>query len=158
MRLYLVRHGMALSTVEDAKRSLSKQGITDTHIIGTLLQQNDITVAQLYHSGKERALQTANILADYVGTPNVSALIGLMPDDPVHAVATYCNHWTEDMMLVGHLPFMAKLAAELLAQHEYKPLINFETSAVLLLERMELYHWCVQWLITPTLLQKTNAI
>jgi phosphohistidine phosphatase len=152
MRLYLVRHGDALSNLEDSKRSLSPKGEQEVAVIAKFLSQNSITCKQIYHSEKERAKQTADILARcFKVIPQTDLLNGLMPEDPVKPIAEYCNYLQQDTMLVGHLPFMARLAAELLTQREDKPCINFQPAAILCLERVALNQWCLDWLLSPGL-------
>lgn len=153
MKLYLVRHGDALSHYEDSKRSLSQKGQEETVLIGDFLSRQNIEVSQIYHSEKERALQTASILANAMNNkPKIDVLKGLMPEDFIEPIAELCNALNEDVMLVGHLPFMGRLAAELLSERSDKPCIEFQTSAILCLDRPALFQWCVSWFISPNLL------
>lgn len=153
MKLYLVRHGDAVSHYEDSKRSLSQKGQEDTVLIGDFLSRQGIEVPQVYHSEKERALQTANILANAMSNkPKIDVLKGLMPEDAIEPIAEFCNALDVDVMLVGHLPFMPLLAAELLSDRSDTPCIEFQTSAILCLERAALSQWCLRWFISPDLL------
>lgn len=155
MKLYLVRHGDALSNLEDSKRSLSPKGEQEAAAISKFLNQNSIACNLIYHSEKERAKQTALILAHgFEVKPHTDLLGGLMPEDSVKPIADYCNYLQENTMLVGHLPFMARLAAELLTQREDKPCINFQPAAIICLERVALYQWCLDWLVTPSLVAR----
>ena len=62
MKLYLVQHGEAVSKAENPERPLSEQGQSDISRIATFLA-GDIRISRVIHSGKERAFQTAQILA-----------------------------------------------------------------------------------------------
>lgn len=151
MRLYLVRHGDALSAADDSARSLSPKGLKECEIMGEFLRRNKITVSQVYHSSKERAIQTANILGHHmqIADKNIKALPGLQPEDPVIPIAVYCNQWQEDTMLVGHLPFMARLAAQLMTEHEDIPCVDFQSAAILCVEKIDILRWCLRWFAHP---------
>jgi phosphohistidine phosphatase len=152
MRLYLVRHGDAVTAEQDIQRPLSHKGQDEVSIMAKFLQANNISVDQIYHSGKLRAEQTAVALAAGKVAVPITRLPGLLPDDPVSPIAISCNEMEQDVMLVGHLPFMAKLASELLLDKENMQLVDFQTGAILCLERIAIFHWCIFWLMSPSLL------
>ena len=153
MKIYLVRHGDALNMTEDSQRSLSTQGRQEVQRMARFLGDNQVTVAQIYHSGKLRAQETAKELATGLSAlPRIDVLSGLRPDDPVKPIAVYCNHWQEDVMLVGHLPFLSKLAAELLFEQEDKQCTEFQTAAILCLNRIALFQWSIAWFVNPSLI------
>jgi phosphohistidine phosphatase len=52
-------------------------------------------------------------------------------------------------MLVGHLPFMGKLVARLVAGDERKPVAAFVPGTVVCLEQGETGHWAVRWMARP---------
>ncbi len=56
-------------------------------------------------------------------------------------------------MLVGHLPFLDKLAGLLLAGDPERNVISFTNSGVVCLEK-EKYQWSVAWIIVPDLLSE----
>lgn len=153
MKIYLVRHGDALSVDQDAQRPLSEKGIAEVKKTADFLQKNNIQVERIYHSGKLRAVQTAEIIAKTLDQNLlVEFLNGMDPDDPVHEVAIYCNHWEKDVMLVGHLPFLPKLVTELVLTHDYQQFVEFATGGILCLERKGHFNWFLNWLIDPSLL------
>ena len=59
--------------------------------------------------------------------------------------------WTaaEDLMIVGHLPFLEKLASFLICGDEGSKAVVFRYSAVLCLERTGPGRWAVDWLLKP---------
>lgn len=153
MKLYLVRHGDAASPGEDPQRPLSEKGQAEVRIIAKFLQDNNVMVDQIYHSGKLRAEQTAATLATgIINKVPIGILQGMLPDDPVKPIGVYCNHWQEDVMLVGHLPFMAQLVSELLFDRDDKQCVDFQTAGILCLERITIFHWCISWFVSPNLL------
>ena len=63
MKLYLVQHGDALAKDIDADRPLSEKGQSDVKRIASFLAGR-MEVSRVMHSGKTRAQQTAELLAD----------------------------------------------------------------------------------------------
>jgi phosphohistidine phosphatase len=79
-----------------------------------LLASAGVRPARITHSGKLRAQQTAELLAKACSPDHgVEAGAGLSPNDPVKPVARMVASLSVDTMLVGHLPFMGRLARRL---------------------------------------------
>ncbi len=68
MYLYLVQHAEALSKEEDPSRSLSKKGIKDIKKIASFSRGLKVAIHQIVHSGKMRALPTAQLLEEPMAT------------------------------------------------------------------------------------------
>ena len=66
MRLYVVRHGDAVSEKVDPARPLSEEGCGTVQSIASFLKESGVRVSRVFHSGKARAAQTAAILAESV--------------------------------------------------------------------------------------------
>ena len=110
MKLYLVQHGAALPEEIDPDRPLSDQGRQDVGGLAQFLADHGVRVPHVWHSGKTRARQTADILAAAVAAEaKAEAHAGLAPNDSIGAFVKMVADWHEDAMLVGHLPFMAHL-------------------------------------------------
>ena len=62
------------------------------------------------------------------------------------------ERWTDDMVLVGHLPFMDRLAARLVVGREDIAVVAFHPSSCLCLERQDDGGWSVVWMLSPELL------
>lgn len=153
MKLYLARHGEALSVSEYKERPLTAKGQQEVTTIAKFLRRNNIIVDEIYHSGKLRAEQTAATLATgIISNPTIRSFPGLLPDDPVKPIAVYCNHWQEDVMIVGHLPFLACLVSELLFDRGDRPCVDFNTGSILCLDRLAIFHWSLTWFVSPHLL------
>jgi phosphohistidine phosphatase len=153
MRLYLVQHGDALPKELDPERPLSAAGRGDVQRIASFLSQAGIRVSRIMHSGKKRAEQTAGLLAASVGTSGrLERATGIDPLDPTDAFARTVNEWTEDTMVVGHLPFMGKLVSRLIAGDEAVPTVAFQPGTVACLEREDEGRWTIAWMIRPELL------
>jgi phosphohistidine phosphatase len=114
LRLYLVRHGEARPDAEDAARPLTERGRHAIERVGRAAAERGVEVAEIRHSGLLRARQTAEILATRLRPRGgVRATTGLAPeDDPDIARAEY-GEAGEPLLLVGHLPHLARLEARL---------------------------------------------
>jgi phosphohistidine phosphatase len=152
MRLYLVQHGHALPKEVDAERPLSERGRSDVERVAAFLGRAGIWTAAVVHSGKTRARQTAEILAAAVARPGcIEARSGIDPNDDAQPVAGEAGAWGEDVMLVGHLPFMGRLASRLCAQDDDAGVVGFEPGSVVCLERRTDGGWRLVWMIRPEL-------
>src|SRR5687767_10307211 len=130
MRLYLVQHGDSVPEQADPKRPLSVVGRRQIEAITRLLASAGARPERTIHSGKLRAQQTAELPAfDSV----VEAAAGLSPNDPVKSVARMVAGLPADTMLVGHLPFMARLAGHLVTGDEHEEVVAFVPGTVLCL-------------------------
>lgn len=155
MHVYLVQHGEAIDKTIDPDRPLSDLGTRDAAQIGHFLQQAHVVVATIWHSGKTRARQTAEALAKYLGQggrPIEKA--ALAPNDPVQPIYAELARAEEDVMIVGHLPHLAKLASQLLVGTDNAEPVKFQNAGVLCLERVEHGHWRIRWMLVPVLLRR----
>lgn len=155
MRLYLVQHGEAHPEQVSPERELTPGGRADVERIAALLAQSGVRVARVTHSGKTRARQTAEILAASVA-PGASpqAAAGMDPNSPVAPIAGQAGGWNEDTLLAGHLPFVNRLAALLLANREDPPVVAFQPGSVACLERDAAGRWTLAWMLRPELLTR----
>jgi phosphohistidine phosphatase len=150
MKLYLVQHGKALSKEEDPSRSLSDAGVVDVKKAAGLLSTIGVRPDEIHHSGKMRALQTAQIIAEHLRVEQpVIQSEGLSPMDDPALWAENLNEMDGDIMLVGHLPHLAGLAGLILCgSAESRPVI-FAMGGVLCLERDEESRWAMDWFVKP---------
>ena len=152
MRLYLVQHGEALAREVDPDRPLSEKGRTEVGRMAAMLAGH-VSVTQVLHSGKTRARQTAELLAVKLadGAP-VEQMEGLAPDDPVAPVAQQFLGEKADTLVVGHLPFMARLVTRLISGSEDPAVVSFRPGSVACLEPADGVSWRLQWMLRPDLL------
>ncbi|MCW8963740.1 MAG: phosphohistidine phosphatase SixA [Gammaproteobacteria bacterium] len=114
MKLYLIQHGQAVDKKTDPQRPLSEQGKLEVGDVANYFRQSGLHIAHIYHSGKPRAAQTARIFANVLDIAHVEQLNGINPNDPVEPVVEIIEEWTENTMIVGHLPFLPHLVSRLL--------------------------------------------
>ena len=148
MKLFLMQHGEAKSEAEDPERSLTARGEEETKKISDVAKRLGIRLSKIYHSGKKRAEQTAGIVASALG---MSAQLGqgLNPNDDVRPWIERISKETKDLMIVGHLPFLEKLASFLVCRDEGSKAVLFRYSAILCLEMKQPERWAVDWLLKP---------
>lgn len=154
MFLYLVQHAEAYPAEADPSRSLSEKGISDITRVAEYVAQLNVSVHQIIHSGKLRAFQTAQVLADHVIVDmQVLESDGLLPmDDPVTWYDRIAG-MNNDIMLVGHLPYLAKLSGLLICGNKDKGAVNFEMSCLVCMKRSDEGIWAVEWIVKPEMIR-----
>ncbi len=153
MLLYLVQHAEAKREEEDPRRDLTDKGRIDIENVAHHLKRLKVQVRTIFHSGKTRAESTAQVLAVHLKPPaGVLAAPGLAPLDDPEIWAERIAGMDEDLLLVGHLPHLGRLAARLLSGDKDRSVVNFQMGGVLRLRRMEPRQWAVDWMIPPEII------
>lgn len=153
MNLYLVQHGEAKSEKEDPTRPLSKRGDEDVRRIAAWSAHVQLRIDQIRHSGKKRAEQTAGLFAERLRpVAGHVAISGIGPADDVLPIANAIDGEDQAIMLVGHLPFLSRLASQLVVGDPAKELIRFRNAGIVCLSRDE-GKWIIGWSVDPQLLQ-----
>ena len=153
MKIYLVQHGEATAKEHDPERPLTEQGVTDVQRVAGSLKHAGVEVKRVIHSGKLRARQTAEILATEIAPglqPETSDLIN--PNDNPGAFDLQTASASMDTMVVGHLPFMAKLVSQLVTGDDNHMLVAYQPGSVVCLELIEKDNWQINWMLRPELL------
>jgi phosphohistidine phosphatase len=136
--VYLVRHGEAMPKEEDPERPLTAAGRDDVSRMAAWAATTGNHVAAIQHSGKLRAQQTAQIFADHLPeAPIPEAVSGLAPNDDVKPIANQLRSEVHPIMLVGHLPFLERLASLLVAGNADAPVVTLDAGALLALAKDE---------------------
>ena len=152
MKLYLARHGDYTVDLVKQLDVLTDLGINQITKIANCLKQANIQVANIYHSNKHRAEQTAALLAKGVHCDqNIQLYSGINPNDEIAAFVNEIPHWDKDVLVVGHQPFMNKLVSHLIVGNENKNIIDFHTGTVACIEGIDRERWIINWVITPAL-------
>ncbi len=128
-----MQHGEAVSETVDRERPLSPRGLRDAAALAAACKSLGLEAAELLHSGKLRARQTAEALAGVLGLP-VRQVSGIDPLSPVGPFARECASRGHAVIVVGHLPFMERLASLLAAGREEPPVVAFQNAGMLCLE------------------------
>jgi phosphohistidine phosphatase len=150
--VYLVRHGEAKPKEEDPERPLSAAGVDNVSRMAAWAAEVGIRVTAIWHSGKLRAEQTAEIFADHLPeAPAAESASGLAPNDNVGPIAKQLRSQDGPIILVGHLPFLGRLASLLVAGTADASVVSFDAGALLALARND-DEWSVVCLMQPQLL------
>lgn len=150
MALYLVQHGKALPKELDPDPGLSDQGIADVRRIAEVARGYGVRVTKILHSGKKRAAQTAGLMgASLQPAKGIDAAEGLQPLDAVAPWADVVRP-EEDLMLVGHLPFMERLTSFLVVGNEQRVIFKFQNGGIVSLDRNDASSpWYIKWTLMP---------
>ena len=150
MTVYLVQHGLCLEKEKDPNRSLSAEGRAAIIKVAQTASNTGITVPTIYHSGKLRALQTAEIFSEHLKTDKIEPIKGLSPLDNIEEFANQFQ-FTEKTMIVGHLPFMERLTSYLLTGNQDQTIVKFQNAGIVCLDLNETNNWYIKWTIMPVI-------
>ena len=154
MKLFLVQHGEACAKDVDPERPLTERGKADVARLADFLLKAGVQAEQVIHSGKLRARQTAERLADAIAPGVTLTESGLInPKDNPKAFDWQGECWGRETLDVGHLPFMARLVSYLVTGDEDRPISAFQPGTVICLEHDGDARWLVAWMIRPDLLR-----
>ncbi|MCP3943639.1 MAG: phosphohistidine phosphatase SixA [Desulfobacteraceae bacterium] len=155
MALFLVQHGISAPRSADPQKGLSELGVEETKRIALVAKGYGIPVANVLHSGKKRAEQTAQIYHRALGvkTP-MEEIAGINPLDDVRGFATRIDSKT-NWMVVGHMPFMEKLVSYLTAGSEESGVYLFQNSGIVCLDARDGEgqepDWFIKWTLNPNI-------
>ena len=150
MPLYLVRHGEAYSETADPDRSLTETGKATVDGMAQLAAAFKLPVSQIFHSGKTRARQTADIFSKYLKPlAGVKEIKAIKPNDDVTKIAPKLDP-ALNTMIVGHLPFLERLVSYLIIGLPDKSIIKFQAGGIVCLDQIEKNgSWHVKWALMP---------
>ena len=155
MQLYLVQHGTAKSEAEDPQRSLTAEGSKTVERMAEYLSAVRLHIDRIEHSDKQRARQTAEIMAAHLrpegGTRQVT---GLAPNDNVGPFRDRLQNESGSLMIVGHLPYLSRLPSVLLGVQQDRALVAFQMGGVVHLECVDHGEWRLRWILAPELLSQ----
>ncbi len=153
MKLYLMQHGRPVAKEEDPDRPLSDQGKKDVEKMADFLNQLGVRIEEAFHSGKTRARQTAEIMISRLN-PGLALVQrdGLSPLDDVKEIAGHIKEAKKDLLIIGHLPHLGKLASILITGTESVPVVSFQQGGVVCLEKGGEAQWSVVWMLVPEIL------
>ncbi|UCF06528.1 MAG: phosphohistidine phosphatase SixA [bacterium] len=152
MKLYLVRHGEAKSKSEDPTRPLNGMGLRNANTMAAWMRKAGESAAEIRHSGKKRAEQTAEIFGNHLSPPHgVLSTPGLKPNDDILPAVDMLDGLQDPLMIVGHLPFLSKLTSYLVTGEQDTEVVRFQNAGVVCLVG-EQGHWSVAWVVAPSLI------
>ncbi len=150
MKLYLMRHGEALSPHIDPERGLTDNGKLKVQLVATHLKNLDVSFKHIFHSKKKRARETAKIMMNTLA-PNVKMSLHqhIAPEDDPSFIFSEIITWDEDTLITSHLPFVPNLITLLTGKDAYLTKITFETATIVCLEKNQ-NAWSIIWSTAPS--------
>jgi phosphohistidine phosphatase len=155
MVLYLVQHARAASKDVDAERSLTEEGKSEAKLTADFVRCLELSIGYIWHSGKKRAVQTAEIIAEAFHVENsIIMREDLGPNDDIRKIETDINSIEHDILIVGHLPFLSRLASRLLCGEQTAETVAFKNAGIVCLRQDKENRWHLDWAVTPELLRE----
>lgn len=152
MRVYLIRHGEATpEKADNTDYPLSEKGKEDIRHIATFLAKQPLEIKHIFHSGILRAKETAEMIAKKINfNGEIEVYTEMQPYDSISTLASMVNQASEDIIIVGHMPFLGLLLSKLVTGDEHQDVLYLHKGTTVCLERIE--HsttWLIEWCITP---------
>ncbi len=140
-----MRHGEADSKIPDSERELTENGIKQISSVANQLKDKSIKPKRIIHSGFVRARQSAELVSQILQTDNGPQMEqGLRPEDNPSVWVKKLLGENEDIMIVGHNPFMSKLSMYLAGPRNY---CEFQTGTTIAYQRKG-EDWELLWKLT----------
>jgi len=159
MLIYLVQHAEAKKEEVDPARPLSEKGLRDINKMAVHVSQLNVKVHKIFHSSKLRAKQAAEVLTEYLKpAKGISEADGLAPLDDPTIWAERLKDIPDDIILVGHLPHLGKLASLLLCGNADSNIVSFKMAGIVCLKRDAGGSWSLQWMLTPEIIAGEKGI
>lgn len=152
MKFYLVRHGEAVPPEVDPEKPLSPEGRKEIEKIARHLGEKSFPLGLILHSQKLRAKQTAEIMDKYI-VPGVSFLKEhpqMAPNDPIGPALERALNEGQDVMLVGHLPYLQKFLSNLVTGNENNEIVHYAAGTVVCLAESNGGNWMIEWVMSPS--------
>jgi phosphohistidine phosphatase len=109
----------------------------------------NLRVREVWHSNMDRAGETARAVAAALpGHPPLRVQQGLGPEDRTKPIARMIRSFNGDLMIVGHEPFLGKLAARLVAGKPKRALLWLDKPSCACLSDVADGEWRVAWMLT----------
>ena len=136
MKLYLMRHGEAEDGNIDPNRPLTERGRVEVERVAKHLKGEGVHPKSIFHSQKLRANQTASLVGSALSI-EAEETDNLMPLDSPEIWHEQLLHEEEDIMLVGHMPYMGMMASLLTTGSLNKAPIVFSEATVICMEKRD---------------------
>lgn len=160
LRLYLVRHGDALSKLVDPLRSLSPRGVEEASALASFLSSTGVKPDNMFSSDKKRAFMTAMIIAGALKFDEERIIVSekLSPAaDPEELVRFISSHDPKGtIIVVGHLPSIGNLTSYLITPDgDISVALEFDTCGLAYLEGDDVAGsggFVLKFLVSPAIL------
>ena len=156
MNLYMALHAEAEEKTppeQDAARKVVQAGFDDIKRVANFAPvAKGGALSALYHSPTVRTRETAEGFAQHFETRDGAVEAdGLMAEDDISGWLEKLNGADDDLMIVGHMPNLKRIAGSLIAGDEAAHPIQFARAGIACLQRRDDKSWAVSWMVTPAL-------
>ena len=151
MKVYLVRHGSYAPIGPKQIDSLTPTGVAEIEALGQCLAPLNLGLHSIGHSGRTRAMETADILSRHLKVSQTKTIQGIDPHSDPQIFANNLLYERDDLMIVSHLPFLSSLASELILEKPQPEIVNFNTGTCVCLEKVGNHHFVIQWVLNKSL-------
>ena len=150
MSIYFSQHGKSASKSEDPERRLTADGAAEVERVASFMAESGCAVGIIWHSGKVRAAQSAEIFAAALNPAGgVRTRDGIEPLDDVTALAAHLDE-DRNEMFVGHLPFMERMISYLVLGDPERRVLRFRNGGVVRMDwHAEESRWIIDWAAYP---------
>lgn len=158
MKIYCMRHGQVSDVAGEHGPALSDLGVQEITTMAHFLKTQGVDFSHVLHSEKTRAAQTAGIITSVVNPElamEPSELLTVAED--VITMAGDVEQWSDDTLLVGHLPMMQELVSMLCLRDPLRLSLSFIPGTIVCLERQQQQRWVISWLLSPTIVTVSGA-
>lgn len=118
MKLYLMQHAFAYPAEQDSQRPLNPAGIDQAKVAARGIKRLGLSFDLIVTSPKRRSQQTAALIAEAVRFPysDILATEAILPDRPPQELFALLQKESAEsrILVVGHMPHLAKVASDLL--------------------------------------------
>ncbi len=150
MILYLVRHGEAVDETTNPERPLSSRGIQEAALTGQFLKSLEARPHVVFCSDKIRARQTSERIVKELGVSvRIEQRKGLAPKDEPGQFSEELEQMSEDVLIIGHAPFLPRLAGLLLWGQAETEAFQMKPGGLIRLERKGRGTWTLTLSISP---------
>ena len=147
--IFLVHHADAVPPHVAPRRPLSDRGRAAAQLLAFDASRRAVRPEFIWHSGKLRARQTAEIFWQACNPfARMSAERGLQPTDPPEWMRDRFFGETRNLMVVGHMPNIARLLHLLIGEDIETSGLSFPMNGVVALEPNG-ERWIEEWRLTP---------
>lgn len=163
-QLYVVRHGLAEPAgspgLSDFDRRLTKEGMKRMGEVANGLLRLETEVDTILTSPLPRALQTAEILAEFLRPrPALQTTHALSSEQDARSIARWLGRQeTPRLMIVGHNPALSELVS-VLCLDSFEPLIDLGKGAVACLTAAQhsVPRYQLEWLAPARILRRLGS-
>jgi phosphohistidine phosphatase len=163
MEIYLMQHGESYPKDKDPERSLTPRGDEQIHLSAKALRKMGISFDLIISSPKQRAQQTAGIVADELGYPQgeIEVSAALEPTAPAEQVLLFLTSFSlkNSVLLAGHLPSLGEIASSLMSDAFRIPL-RFEMGGVVMIDAKDpkAHSGELRWFLLPHQLELLSRV